>query len=59
MNETGQNLIEKILLLTIFSVYWKDLLKIDKMNADNSTKMYLVKIDMLVHTYAPLKLIIK
>ena len=59
MNETGQNLIEKILLLTIFSVYWKDLLKIDEMNADNSTKMYLVKIDMLVHTYAPLKLINK
>ena len=46
MNETGQNLIEKILLLTIFSVYWKDLLKIDEMNADNSTKMYLVKIDV-------------
>ena len=59
MNETGQNLIEKILLLTIFSVYWKDLLKIDEMNADNSTKMYLVKIDMLVHTYAPLKIINK
>ena len=59
MNETGQNLIEKILLLTIFSVYWKDLLKIDEMNADNSTKMYLVKIDILVHTYAPLKIINK
>ena len=42
-------------ILDYFSVYWEDLLKIDKLNADNSTKMYLDKINMLLDTYAPLK----
>ena len=32
-----------------------DLLKIDELNVDNSTKMYLDKINMLLDTYAPYK----
>ena len=36
-----------------------DLLKIDELNANNSTKMYLDKINMLLDTYAPLKRINK
>ena len=54
MKETGPNLIEKILFQT-FSVEWEDLLKIDELNADNSTKKFLDKINMLLDTYAPLK----
>ena len=46
-------------ILDYFSVYLEDLLKIDKLNADNSTKMYLDKINMLLDTYAPLKRINK
>ena len=42
-------------ILDYFSVDWDDLLKTDKLNADNSTKMYLDKINMLLDTYAPLK----
>ena len=42
-------------ILDYFSVDWEDLLKIDKLNADNSTKMYLDAINMLLDTYAPLK----
>ena len=38
---------------------WEDLLKIDELNVDNSTKMYLDKINMLIDTYAPLKRINK
>ena len=34
-------------------------LKIDELNADNSTKMYLDKINRLLDTYAPLKRINK
>ena len=34
-------------------------MKIDDLNADNSTKIYLDKIDMLLETYAPLKRINK
>ena len=30
-------------------------MKIDKLNAYNSSKMYLYKINVLSHTYAPLK----
>ena len=37
-----------------FSVDWEDLLKSDELNADNSTKIYLDKINMLLDTYAPL-----
>ena len=54
MKDTGPNLIEKILFQT-FSVEWEDLLKIDELNADNSTKKFLDKINMLLDTYAPLK----
>ena len=42
-------------ILNYFSVDWEDLLKIDEQNADNSTKMYLEKINMLLDTYTPLK----
>ena len=41
-------------ILDYFSVDWENLLKIDELNADNSTKMYLGKINMLVDTYTPL-----
>ena len=40
--------------LDYFSVDWEDLLEIDGLNADNSTKMYLYKINMLLDTYTPL-----
>ena len=40
-------------ILDYFSVDWEDLLKIDELNADNATKMYLDKINMLLDTYAP------
>ena len=33
----------------------KDLLKIDELNTDSSTRMHLDKINMLLDTYAPLK----
>ena len=42
-------------ILDYFSAEWEDLLKIDELNADNSIKMYLDKINMLFDTYAPLK----
>ena len=42
-------------ILNYFPVDWEDLLKIDDLNADNSTKIYLDKINMLIDTYAPLK----
>ena len=42
-------------ILDYFSVEWEDLLKIDKLNADRSTKKFLDKINMLLDTYAPLK----
>ena len=41
-------------ILGYFSVDWEDLLKIDELNADNSTKIYLDKINVLLDTYAPL-----
>ena len=46
-------------ILDYFSVDWEDLLKIDKLNADNSTKMYLDTINILLDTYAPIKRINK
>ena len=42
-------------ILNYFSVEWEDLLKIHELNADNSTKKFLDKINMLLDTYAPLK----
>ena len=38
-----------------FKFDWQDLLKIDEVNADNSTKLYLDQINMLLDTYPPLK----
>ena len=49
---------QKNFILVCFSIDWEDLLKIDKLNAENSTKMYLDIINMLLDTYAPLKKII-
>ena len=46
-------------ILNYFSVDREDLLKTDELNADNSTRMYLNKINMLLATYAPLKRINK
>ena len=46
-------------ILHYFSVDWKDSLKIDELNVDNSTKIYLDKINMLLDTYSPLKRINK
>ena len=40
-------------ILDYFSVDWEDVLKTD--DADNSTRMYLDRINMLLDTYAPLK----
>ena len=42
-----------------FSGDWENLLKIDDLNAGNSTKIYLDKIIMLLDTYASLKRINK
>ena len=47
------------LILDYISVDREDLLKIDELNADSSTRMYLDKINMLLDTYAPLKRINK
>ena len=46
-------------ILDYLSVDWADLLKIDELNVDNSTKIYLDKSNMLLDTYAPLKKINK
>ena len=42
-------------ILDYFSVDWEDLLKTDELNANNSTKTFLDKVNMLLDTYAPLK----
>ena len=41
-------------IVDYFSVDWEDLLKIDELNADNSAKIYLDKINMLLGNYSPL-----
>ena len=46
-------------IIDCFSVDWEDLLKIDELNVENSPKMYLDKINMLLDNYAPLKRINK
>ena len=38
-----------------FSTEWKDLLNTDELIVDNSTQMYLEKINILLDTYATLK----
>ena len=50
---------QKNFILDYFSVEWEDLLKIDELNADNSIKLYSDKINMLLDTYVPLKIINK
>ena len=51
MKRTCQNVLHKVLLFTIFSVDWQDLWKIDEVNANNLTKMYIDKINMLLDTH--------
>ena len=46
-------------ILDYFSIDWEDLLKIDELKVDNSTQMYLEKINIRLDTYAPLKRIDK
>ena len=46
-------------ILDYFSADWEDLLKTDELNADNSIRMYLDKINILLDTYAHLKRINK
>ena len=46
-------------ILDYFCADWENLLKIDECNADNSTKIHLDKINMLLDTYAPFKKINK
>ena len=58
MKGTGPNLLENF-ILDYFSVDWEDLLKTDELSADNSTRMYLDKINILLGTYAALKRINK
>ena len=45
-------------ILDYLFVDWEYLLKIDELNADNSTEIYLDKINVLLDTYAPLKKLI-
>ena len=49
---------QETFILDYFSVVWEDLLKINELNADNSTKIYLDKINMFLDTYTPLKKLI-
>ena len=44
-------------ILDYFSIDWKNLLKIDELNVDNLTQMYFEKINILLDTYTPLKII--
>ena len=53
MKGTGPN--QENSILDYFFVNWENLLKIDDLKADNSTKIYLDKINMLLDTYPPLK----
>ena len=46
-------------ILNYFFVDWEDFMKIDDLNANNSTEICLDKINMLLDTYAPLKRINK
>ena len=49
----------KNFILDYFSADWKDLLKIDKLNADGSTKIYLDKINILLNMHLLQKIINK
>ena len=43
-------------ILDYFSLGWNDLLQIDELNADNSIKIYLDKINMLLYCFALLEI---
>ena len=49
----------KNFVLAYFSVEWENLLKMYELNVDKSTKKFLDKINMLLDTYAPLKIVKK
>ena len=68
MKNTGPSLIEKILFQTIFLFFLfffflfsdrEGLLKIDELNVENSTQLYLENINILLDAYALLKRIDK
>ena len=59
MKGAGQILIETILFLTIYLLTGRIFLKNGELNADNSFKIYLDKINMLLDAYALLKRINK
>ena len=42
-------------ILDNFFADWEDLWKIDELNDNKSTRMYLDKVNMLLGTYSPLK----
>ena len=54
MKGTGPNLIEKILFQTIFVLIAR-FVENDEFYADNSIKIYLDKINILLDTYKPLQ----
>ena len=47
--------VQENFILDCFSVDWEDLLKIDELHTDNSTKIYLDKINMLLYLCTSLK----
>ena len=55
MRAAGPKIDRENFILDYFFVDWKDFLKIDELNAHNSTKIYLGMINMLLNTYVPLK----
>ena len=62
MQHLGKGIIKfdrESFIFDYFSFDWKDLLQINELNADNSTQIYLDKINMLSDNYAPLKRINK
>ena len=59
MDKNSDHTCQENFILDYFSVVWEDLLKIDELNADNLTKIYLDEINMLLDTYVPLKKINK
>ena len=46
---------QKKIILVYFSTAQKDFMKVDELNAYNSTKIYLDKMNVLLNTHAPLK----
>ena len=48
IKETDREFDRENFFLDYFSIDWEDLLKIDELNADNSSKTFLDKINMLL-----------